>query len=90
VEFTHTGNEQAFIVAGNLYGFEVETPRNDASLGLVLQTDADGEINAIPPFESSLYIRGEVRAIEKIWLASGEEAFLFAINNDSLKLIVKH
>jgi len=90
VEFTHTGNEQAFIVAGNLYGFEVETPRNDASIGLVLQTDAAGEITAIPPSESSLCIRGEVRAIEKIWLSTGEEAFLFAINNDSLKLIVKH
>jgi len=79
----------AFIVAGNLYGSEVETPRNDASVGLVLKADSgDGDgLTAIPPAESSLMINGEVKAIREINLASGKKAYLFAINNDSLKLI---
>ena len=77
----------AFIVAGNLYGSEAETPRNDASIGLVLKSDAKGEIRVIPPSESGLIVKGEVKAIMKIKLASGKDGFLFAINNDSLKLI---
>jgi hypothetical protein len=87
VEIKYKSNGTAFIVAGNLYGSEVETPRNDASIGLVLQSNSKGEIRVVPPAESTLLIKGEVKVIRKIKLASGKEAFLFAINNDSLKLI---
>jgi hypothetical protein len=80
-------NSTAFIVAGNLFDSEVETPRNDASIGLVLKSDVKGEIRVIPPSESGLAVKGEVKAIGKIKLASGKDGFLFAINNDSLKLI---
>ena len=80
-------NSTAVIVAGNLYGSEVDTPRNDASIGLVLKSDANGEIRVVPPSESGLAVKGEVKAIRKIKLASGKDGFLFAINNDSLKLI---
>jgi hypothetical protein len=82
----YNDNSTAFIVAGNLYGSEVETPRNDASIGLLLQSYSNGEIKVVPPAESSLMIKGEVKVIRKIRLASGNDAFLFAINNDSLKL----
>ncbi len=37
VEMKYDDNDSAIIIAGNLYGTEVETPRNDASIGLVLQ-----------------------------------------------------
>ena len=87
VEIKYKDNSTAFIVAGNLYGSEVETPRNDASIGLVLLSDAKGEIKVVPPAESTLHIKGEVKVIRKIKLASGNDALLFAINNDSLKLI---
>jgi hypothetical protein len=87
VEIKYNDNGTAFIVAGNLYGSEVDTPRNDASIGLVLLSDTKGEIKVVPPSESTLMIKGEVKAIRKITLASGNDAFLFAINNDSLKLI---
>jgi hypothetical protein len=87
VEIKYKNNSTAFVVAGNLYGSEVDTPRNDASIGLVLLSDAKGEIKAVPPSESTLMIKGEVKAIRKIKLASGNDALLFAINNDSLKLI---
>lgn len=87
VEITYADNNNAIIIAGNLYNTEAETPRNDASIGLVLQSDLKGKIKVIPPEESSLLIKGEVKAIRKIRLASGKDAFLFAINNDSLKLV---
>jgi hypothetical protein len=86
-EFIYDDKGKAFIVAGNLFGSEVETPRNDASIGLVLLSDNKGEIRVIPPAESALMIKGEVKAIRKIKLATGNDALLFAINNDSLKLI---
>jgi len=85
-EIKYKNNDHAFIVAGNLYGSEVETPRNDASIGLVM-TYSNGEIKAVPPSESNFMIKGEVKVIEKIKLASGKVAYLFAINNDALKLI---
>jgi hypothetical protein len=87
VEIKYNDNTTAFIIAGNLYGSEVETPRNDASIGLVLLSDNKGEIKVVPPEESSLMIKGEVKVIRKIKLASGNDALLFAINNDSLKLL---
>jgi hypothetical protein len=86
-EIKYGNKGKALIAAGNLYGSEVETPRNDGSIGLVMQTDSVGKIQVIPPAESTLMIKGEVKAIRKIRLASGKDAFLFAINNDSLKLL---
>jgi len=80
-------NGTMFIVAGNLYGSEAETPRNDASIGLLLRSNALGEIMFVPPAESGLEVKGEVKAIGKIKLASGKDGFLFAINNDSMKLM---
>jgi hypothetical protein len=80
-------NMTAFIVAGNLYDSEAETPRNDASIGLVLKSDARGGIEVIQPSESRLVVRGQVNAMRKIKLASGKLVFLFGINNDSLKLV---
>ena len=87
IEIKYKDNSTAFVVAGNLLVSEVETPRNDASIGLVLLSDAKGEIKVVPPAESTLRFKGEVKAIRKIKLASGSDALLFAINNDSLKLI---
>jgi hypothetical protein len=86
-EISYDVNETAFVVAGNFYASESTTPRNDASIGLVLKTDSKKNIRAIPPAESGLCIRGEVKAIGKIKLASGKDGLLFAINNDLLRLI---
>jgi hypothetical protein len=80
-------NGNAFVVAGNLYGSEVETPRNDASVGLVIKYDKGSGMQAVPPSESGLIVKGEVRGIVPIKLASGKSALLFGINRDSLKLI---
>ena len=78
------------LLGGNLYGSEVETPRNDASWGLVLENSGSGGFMAQSPGENGLMIKGEVRAIKSIELGKGGQiAYLFAINNDSLKLIGK-
>ena len=51
------------LVAGNLYDSEVETPRNDASIGLLLRGDGKGDFEAVPTSESGVRIIGEVRAL---------------------------
>lgn len=78
------------LLAGNLYSSEIETPRNDAGMGLLLRTESNRSFNAIPPHQSGLMVRGEVKAIKSIRLGkNGKNAYLFAINNDSLRLILK-
>jgi hypothetical protein len=77
----------SFVVAGNLYGSEVETPRNDASVGLILRYDNESGMYAVPPAESGLMVKGEVRHIIPIKLVTGKHALLFGINGSQLKLI---
>jgi hypothetical protein len=84
--FKCRNSKTAYIIAGNLYNSEVETPRNDASVGLILQYSDKGGLTAIPPSESSLLIRGEVKEMKTIRLGLGKEALLVAFNNDALKL----
>ena len=42
---------------------------------------------AVPPSESGLMVKGEVRRIIPIKLATGKKALLFGINSSGLKLI---
>jgi hypothetical protein len=78
---------KSHVVAGNLYNSEVETPRNDASVGLVMKYDKESGMYAVPPSESGLMVKGEVRFIIPIKLATGKHALLFGINDSGLKLI---
>ncbi|MEM8969606.1 MAG: VCBS repeat-containing protein, partial [Bacteroidota bacterium] len=62
---TNSSSNQQFIIAGNLYTSEVETPRNDASYGLVLQSDTAG-FTSLAPSRTGLYVRGEVKEVAPI------------------------
>ena len=74
------------LLAGNLYGSEVETPRNDSSLGLVLVGSKNGPI-VVPPKESGLLIEGDIRNIATIKLEQqNSSGFLFAANKGPLRL----
>ena len=78
---------QDIVLAGNLYGSEVETPRNDASYGLFMTGNGKGGFKAQMPYESGLMIRGEVRKMEKIMLKNGRKAILVARNNEELLIV---
>lgn len=78
------------LLAGNLYQSEVETPRNDASVGLFLQNDGKGRFNPMAPFDSGLYLDKDVKKLALIRLgkmSSKSTAFLVGNNNDQLQLI---
>jgi hypothetical protein len=76
------------LVAGNLYDTEVETPRADAGIGLVLQNDSKKGFTAPPMSETGLLMDKEVKALAKFRLGKeGRPAFVFAVNSDSLKIL---
>jgi hypothetical protein len=68
------------LTAGNLYGSEVETPRNDASMGLVLLGNGQGNFEVLRPVESGVRLLGETRALLPIKTAHENNAILVARN----------
>ena len=74
------------VVAGNLYSSEVETPRNDAAIGLYLQGDGKGNFLAVPSRESGLYIPGDVKDLVEMKI-QGESYLIAAKNSDYLQFI---
>jgi hypothetical protein len=68
------------ITAGNLYGSEVETPRNDAGIGLYLRGDGKGGFSPVPARESGLYVRGDTKDLAVIRIKNAD--YLIAAKND--------
>ena len=85
-DFNEDGNLD-ILLAGNLFGSEVETPRNDASFGLLLTGFGNGEFKATSPKESGINIRGEVKTIQKIKMGNEDSYYLIARNNMPLILL---
>ncbi len=77
-----------FLIGGNLYNAEVETPRNDAGVGLVLSGNLKGGFNTVLPHKSRLFVPGEIKNIARIKIGNdGDYGFIFARNNDTLKMV---
>ena len=68
------------LIAGNLYWSEVETPRNDAGVGLYLEGNGKGSFKAITPSESGLYIPGDTKDLSFINIK--EKTYILAAKND--------
>ena len=75
------------IVAGNMYGSEIETPRNDASYGCLLLGDGKGGFKAIPLSESGIFIKGDTKAIDKIKTRNG--MLIIAANNSEKPTLLR-
>ncbi len=71
------------VIAGNLYGSEAETPRNDAGIGLLLEGDGKGNFKPVPPFQSGLFIDGDVRGLNLIHLGISKSRGIIAAKNNS-------
>jgi len=77
-----------FLIFGNLYNSEVETPRNDGGVGLVLTGTKEGTFDIIPAEESGILITGEIKKVLPIRYGK-DTAFLIAKNNDALEVYLK-
>ena len=74
------------VMAGNFYGAEVQTMRDDAGMGFFMKVDAQGHFNIIPNRQCGLYIDGDVRDMKFIRIA-GKKYMLVARNNDTMMVI---
>ncbi len=77
---------QDLIIAGNLYGSEIETPRNDASIGLLLKGNGQLEFEPVPMGLSGLNLSADVKEI-KILNHQGGKSLVICVNNGRTKLI---
>lgn len=76
------------LIAGNNYGSEVETPRNDASFGLFIKGDGTGSFEPVPSSISGLQIGGDVKCISLIGLGrNGKKGIISAKNNDFIQIV---
>lgn len=75
-------------LAGNFYGLKPETGRYDASYGVTYEADTLHHFHYLKPAESGLFIKGEVRDVEKIKSRSGSN-ILVARNNEALQMFSK-
>jgi len=74
------------VIAGNLYSSEVETPRNDASIGLYLEGDGKGNFQSVRATKSGLNITGDVKDLARIKV--GQDDYIIAgKNSDYLQFI---
>jgi len=71
---------QDIIVAGNLYVAEIETPRSDAGVGLLLMNQGNMEFKAIPAEESGIILPYDVKQLK--WLNVGNEKTVIVGVND--------
>lgn len=76
------------ILAGNLYTSEVETPRADAGMGLVLMGNGEKEteFQAKRGMSTNFWADGDVKQLRSIKLADGSQGVLVVRNNDSVML----
>jgi len=84
-DYNKDGNLDA-LIAGNLHASEVETPRNDAGIGLLLEGDGKGGFEPVISRESGFYATGDVKDMEKLTIA-GEEYVLVVRNSDFVQLV---
>jgi hypothetical protein len=80
-DFDQDGNKD-ILLAGNMHGSEIETPRNDAGIGLWLKGDGAGTFAPVPSRESGFYaphVVNDMKMIEK-----GNEWLILLGNNDAV------
>ena len=78
-------DDQNFLVAGNMSHAEIETPKNDASVGGVIKS-SNGVLNYRSPKSTGIYLKGDVRHIKEINIA-GQSNWLVANNDGEVQLI---
>jgi len=84
-DFNQDGNKD-LLIAGNLFTSEIETPRNDAGIGLFLEGNGKGEFTTTTPAKSGFYAPFDVKDM-KIIKIGNKSNILIGNNNHHLQLI---
>ena len=70
------------LISGNMYNSEVETPRNDGSVGVYLRYNPEKGFDAIPTQVSGLFINGDVKDMEFINMNNND--YIISAKSDDL------
>lgn len=74
------------LLAGNLYTSEIETPRNDSSIGTYLKSNGNGDFTAASNDSCGLHIPGDVKDLAQLKI--GSVTHIVAVkNNEALHFI---
>ena len=84
-DFDQDGN-QDILIAGNFYVSEVETGRADASIGLYLEGDGNGEFRSVPVTRSGFFADRDVRDLKLLDHNTGDLFVLVANNNRRIQV----
>ena len=84
IDFDDDGNKD-ILMGGNLYGVKPEFGRYDATYGIALKGDGQGNFDYVTPIESGIRLDGEIRDIHLI-KKQDNELLIATRNNDSLLL----
>lgn len=87
---TEDVNDDGFLdmlLFGNMSGFEVETPKQDAGYGIVLLGQGNGEFKINMPYQSGLFINGDIADGCVISSGGNKKAILIAKNNDFVQMV---
>jgi len=85
-DFNEDGNLDV-VIAGNMYGSEIETPRNDASYGSLLLGDGKGVFTPLPIDESGIFIKGDTKGLDLLKTKDGIS--IIAANNSQQPTLLK-
>ncbi len=86
IEDFDTDGRLDLVLAGNLYGSEVETPRNDASVGLLVRGRPESGWQIMDADASGLYLPGDVKDAQLIRIGD-TTGILAARNTGYLQLV---
>lgn len=75
------------VMAGNLYGSEVETTRGDSGIGVVLIGAGDGSFKAVSHHDSGFFAAKDARKIT--WLPENGGKVIVVNNNDQMQVFSK-
>jgi len=86
-DFNSDGNTDA-LLSGNMYHSEVETPRNDAGYGVLLSGNGKGRFKALFPYESGLFVKGDVKNARIVNTKSKDaKHVIFAKNDNEIQFV---
>lgn len=85
-DFNKDGNLD-ILGAGNLYTAEVETPRNDASIGFLALGNGKGQFLFQPFEKSGVFLKGDVKDMADIKISDDESFIIVGLNNEKNKIL---
>jgi len=83
-DYNEDGNLD-ILIAGNMYAVEVRTPRNDASIGLLLTGDGSGNFQSVNHLESGFFVPYDVKSLAEL-KTRDSSYILVGCNNDYLRV----